>query len=75
MKTMYRVTCGQFTGGLIFDETGTVVETAPFLSYLRGKHLLYTLAHILDWDGAIVERVSPGREPNIPKMPTSRGRI
>jgi hypothetical protein len=67
METLYRVTCGQFTGGLVFDETGTVIETAPFLRRLRGKHLLYALSHILSWDGAIIERVSPGQEPDIPK--------
>lgn len=63
---IYRVTCGQFTGGLVFDETGTVIETAPFLSRLNGMHLLFTLSHILSWEGAIIERVSPGQEPNIP---------
>ena len=71
MKTMYRITCGQFTGGLILDETNTVIETAPFLSRLKGKHLLFTLSHILSWDGAIIERVSPGVDPDIPKMPRS----
>lgn len=69
-ETLYRVSCGQFTGGLVFDETGTVIKAAPFLSRLRGRHMLYTLSHILSWNGAVVELVSPGLEPNIPTQMT-----
>jgi hypothetical protein len=66
-NTLYRVTCGEFTGGFVVDDQDEITTVAPFLMRLKGLNLTEALNDLIHWDGVVIERVSPGRKPNIPE--------
>ena len=76
-NTLYRVTCGQFTGGFVVDENHQITVVAPFLVRLKGFDFHDALNELMQWDRVIIERVSPGQKPNIPEgiEPRPRGHM
>jgi hypothetical protein len=66
-NTLFRVTCEQFTGGFVINEDNEVIYAAPFLTRFKGLKFNEVLHDLIQWNGVIIERVSPGKEPNIPK--------